>query len=183
MDKKILITGTGRCGTTFLIKLFSFLDFDTGFTKNTFNRHISANCNSGMELHYQSKHRYLKNPTFMCDIDKIHLSYSKDVLFIVPIRSFEESAKSRTIHKYNNGGLWNANNFNEQLEFYNKTFSNFIRKVTKYDMDIIFIDFDRMITDKLYLYNKLKQIVTIEKVTFEKFSKEYEFASTSSKPK
>ena len=28
--EKILITGTGRCGTTFLIKLFSFLGYNTG---------------------------------------------------------------------------------------------------------------------------------------------------------
>ena len=38
--EKILITGTGRCGTTFLIKLFSFLEFDTGFTKNDYNKYI-----------------------------------------------------------------------------------------------------------------------------------------------
>ena len=34
--EKILITGTGRCGTTFLIKLFSFLDFDTGYNRDNY---------------------------------------------------------------------------------------------------------------------------------------------------
>jgi hypothetical protein len=35
-NEKILITGTGRCGTTFLIKLFTFLGFDTGFDKTNY---------------------------------------------------------------------------------------------------------------------------------------------------
>ena len=47
--EKILITGTGRCGTTFLIKLFSFLDFNTGYNRNNYKLSIYSNCNSGME--------------------------------------------------------------------------------------------------------------------------------------
>ena len=47
--EKILITGTGRSGTTFLIKIFSFLDFDTGFNINNYKKYIFSNCNSGME--------------------------------------------------------------------------------------------------------------------------------------
>ena len=30
-QKKIFITGTGRCGSTFLIRLFTILGFHTGF--------------------------------------------------------------------------------------------------------------------------------------------------------
>lgn len=177
MYKKILITGTGRCGTTFLIKIFSFLRLDTGYTKENFKNNIFTNCKSGMELTYQSKHQYLKNPTFMIDIDKIHEMYGKDVLFVVPIRSFEESAKSRVKHKNNPGGLFHANNFHEQVAFYNKSFSKFVEKITKYDMDTIFIDFDRMVKDEKYLYDKLEQIFTKENISFETFSKEFDFAA------
>lgn len=69
--EKILITGTGRCGTTFLIKLFSFLDFDTGYNRNTYNSGICSNCNSGMENDYKSNIYILKNPTFIHDIENI----------------------------------------------------------------------------------------------------------------
>lgn len=65
---KILITGTGRCGTTFLIKLFTFLGFDTGFNETNYNNSISSNCNSGMEKKYTDRRSVLKNPTFMSDI-------------------------------------------------------------------------------------------------------------------
>ncbi len=51
--EKILITGTGRCGTTFLIKLFSFLDFNTGYNRDNYNSSISVNCNSSMERSYK----------------------------------------------------------------------------------------------------------------------------------
>lgn len=43
MNSKIYITGTGRCGTTFLIKLFSFLNFDTGYNKNNYGNYIFFN--------------------------------------------------------------------------------------------------------------------------------------------
>ena len=62
--EKILITGTGRCGTTFLIKLFSFLDFDTGYNRNNYKLSISSNCNSGMEKTYKSNNRILHLWTF-----------------------------------------------------------------------------------------------------------------------
>lgn len=54
--EKILITGTGRSGTTFLIKLFSFLNFNTGYNKNNYKQYISNNCNSGMERNYKENY-------------------------------------------------------------------------------------------------------------------------------
>ena len=30
--KKVIVTGTGRCGTTYLMRLFTRLKLDTGFT-------------------------------------------------------------------------------------------------------------------------------------------------------
>jgi len=61
--EKILITGTRRCGTTFLIKLFSFLDFDTGYDRNNYKESIYYNCNSGMERAHNDKYYILKNLT------------------------------------------------------------------------------------------------------------------------
>ena len=69
--EKILITGTGRCGTTFLIKLFSFLDFDTGYDRSNYKKHISSNCNSGMERNCKENYYILKNPHFIRNIRAI----------------------------------------------------------------------------------------------------------------
>lgn len=142
--EKILITGTGRCGTTFLIKLFSFLDFNTGYDRNNYKSSISTNCNSGMERSYKDNYNIIKNPTFIMDIETI----SKDTSIIIknviiPIRDLKISAKSRVNHGKQNGGLWNAENELSQIDFYKNILTNYIIISTKYDINTIFIDFDK----------------------------------------
>ena len=57
MSNKILITGTGRCGTTFLIKLFTFLGFDTGYDKSNYASYIFFNL-------LMEKYKNLKNKNY-----------------------------------------------------------------------------------------------------------------------
>ena len=40
MKHKVYISGTGRCGTTFLVIILSYLGLNTGYTKETFTNHI-----------------------------------------------------------------------------------------------------------------------------------------------
>ena len=181
--EKILITGTGRCGTTFLIKLFSFLDFNTGFNRDNYHLSISSNCNSGMERFYKENYYILKNPNFMCNIE--HIVKDKSVKIknvIIPIRELKMSAKSRVKHGKQNGGLWNATNELNQITFYKNILTNYICISTKYDINTIFIDFDKMINDKVYLFNKLKNILDEKNIDLETFSNVYDEVSLSSKP-
>ena len=181
--EKILITGTGRCGTTFLIKLFSFLDFDTGYNRNNYNSGICSNCNSGMENDYKSNSYILKNPTFIHDIENIVKDTSiiiKNV--IIPMRDLNISAKSRVKHGNNAGGLWNAVDELSQIDFYKNILTNYIFISTKYDINTIFIDFDKMIHDTTYLFNKLKNILDEKNIDFKSFSRVYDEVSSSSRP-
>ena len=176
--EKILITGTGRCGTTFLIKLFSFLEFDTGFDKNNYKEFIFSNCNSGMEYHHNEKYYILKNPTFLSNIEQIIGDKSiKIKTVILPIRDLTLSSKSRTKHGYNNGGLWNATDELSQIAYYKDILSNYLCVMTKYDIHTIFIDFDNMVNDKKYLFNKLKNILDEKNIDFETFSTIYDEVS------
>ena len=54
--------------------------------------------------------------------------------------------------------------------------------MTKYDINTIFIDFDRMINDKLYLFDKLKNILEEKNISLSLFSEIYEKVSFTSKP-
>lgn len=183
--EKILITGTGRCGTTFLIRLFSFLDYDTGYDKNNYSEYIYKNCNSGMEKDYSENYYILKNPCFMENIETIINDSSIIVkLVIIPIRDYKLSAISRVRNGDVNvpGGLWNAVNEESQIEFYNKIMSNFIYHMTKYNINTIFIDFDKMITDKQYLFNKLKNILDEKNIDYVFFSQIFDEVSQISKP-
>lgn len=182
--EKILITGTGRCGTTFLIKLFSFLGFNTGYNKKNYNDYIYPNCNSGMERKYNENYYILKNPTFINDIETILNDKSIKVkMVIIPIRNLKNSAMSRVKHKYNKGGLWNATNKSSQILFYKDILVNYICISTKYDINTIFLDFNNMVEDKEYLFNKIKIILDEKNIDFNKFSKIYDEVSLSSKPK
>jgi len=181
--EKILITGTGRCGTTFLIKLFSFLDFNTGYNRNNYKLSISTNCNSGMERNYNANYNIIKNPTFIADIENISKDTSIKIKHvIIPIRELKMSAKSRVNHATQNGGLWNAKDELSQIEFYKNILTNYIIISTKYDINTIFIDFDKMINDKIYLFNKLKNILDEKNIDLEIFSRVYDEVSLSSKP-
>jgi GTPase SAR1 family protein len=181
--EKIFITGTGRCGTTFLIKLFTFLEFDTGYTKDNYTKDIASNCNSGMERFYNEKYYILKNPTFIQDIQKI--IEDKSIIIksvIIPIRDFKLSALSRV--KYGtgkNGGLWCATDEQSQIQHYEKMMSSYIYYMTKYDINTIFIDFDKMIIDKQYLFDKIKYILDEKNISFDHFSTVYDDVSLTCK--
>ena len=53
--------------------------------------------------------------------------------------------------------------------------------MTKYDINTIFIDFDKMINDKSYLFNKLKNILDEKHIDYETFSKVYDEVTLISK--
>jgi len=180
--EKIFITGTGRCGTTFLIKLFSFLNFNTGFNKSNYAKNIYSECNSGMEKAYNSEYEVVKSPLIMYNIQtiiadpKVHIQ-----TIIIPIRDYKASANSRIKNGRKAGGLWNANDEASQLLFYNKIISNYIYYMTKYEINTIFLDFDKMVNDKTYLFQKLKPVLDTKNIDFETFSVEYDEASVTSK--
>jgi hypothetical protein len=173
--EKIFITGTGRCGTTFLIKLFSFLNFDTGFNKDNYKHGISSNCNSGMERSYKENYYIIKNPTIIMEIP--HILNDKTVkikIVIIPIRDYGLAAMSRVKHQHKNGGLWNATDKESQVSFFNKIISNYLYWMTKHEINTIFLDFDKMTTDKDYLFHKIKHILHEKSIDFSLFSKVYD---------
>ena len=181
--EKILITGTGRCGTTFLIKLFSFLEFNTGYNRDNFKLSISSNCNSGMERFYKANYYIIKNPTFMHDIEKIVKDTSIKIKYVIlPIRDLNMSAKSRVKHGKKHGGLWHATDELSQIKFYENILASYIVISTKYDINTIFIDFDKMINDKIYLFDKLKNILDEKNIDLETFSVVFDEVSLNSKP-
>lgn len=181
--EKILITGTGRCGTTFLIKLFTFLDFNTGYNKDNYKNFIHSNCNSGMERRYNEKYDILKNPIFLSNI-KIILEDTSVIIktVIIPIRDLKSSAMSRLKNNNSTGGLWNAVDESSQIQYYKDILTNYLYFMTKYDINTIFIDFDKMITDRKYLFDKIKNILDEKNIDFEVFSNVYDTVSLTSKP-
>jgi hypothetical protein len=181
--ERILITGTGRCGTTFLVKLFTFLNFDTGFTKDNYREFIFSNCNSGMEKEYTDNHYILKNPHFITQMETILNDRSVKVkTVIIPMRDLQLSAASRVKNKHFAGGLWNSIDEESQIEFYKEILQNYMEVMNKYNVHTIFLDFDKMTQDKEYLFNMLKSILDENNTDFHTYSQAYDQVTQTSKP-
>ena len=170
-QNKILITGTGRCGTTFLMILFTHLKLDTGFTVDNYEKFIDKG-NSGLEKYdYIFEKSYiLKNPQYFGDFEKI-LEYVNLDCVIIPLRNYEDSSKSR----FEKGLTWKANNQDEQVAWYHKLVAEYVLLMAKNDIPTIFLDFERMISSKEYLFDKLRSI--IKDVSFEEFDYAYDEAT------
>lgn len=189
--EQIFVSGTGRCGTTFLMIIFTLLNMDTGF-KDSLEENIFNNCNSGLERSHKENFKYLKNPVFLEKIEEI-VRECKIKYFIIPFRSLSESAKSREHIEYNTqtieyepgnipGGFVNASNVNDQILNYNEWFMGYLEQMIIHDIPTIFIDFNRMVNDVHYLYLKLTPVFD-GKITFTEFSNAYDKASEIQKRK
>jgi hypothetical protein len=188
-NRKIIVSGTGRAGTTFIMKIFSFLGLDTGFNPKRFEKHVDPVANAGMELYIGFIKGYrvpyiLKSPAFIEHIHKV-LEKTKIDYMIIPLRDFEDSAQSRFRLKdnvTNCGALWNATDVESQKMFYHKILSDYLLAMVQYDIPTIFIDFKRMIVDEKYLFEKLKPIMDQHNKPFDDFRKAYWMSSVSSSP-
>ena len=152
----------------------------------------------------------MKSPEFIENIESIVNDESVSIKqVIIPIRDYELSAKSRVknsthvacvlqrrefdhmsreskrtiITEQSPGGLWRAKSEKEQVIFYRKIISNYMYFMTKYDISTIFLDFDRLVKDKIYLFDKLRDILDEKNIKFDSFSEVYDEVSLTSKPK
>jgi len=180
--KKVLITGSGRCGTTFLMLIYSYLGQDTGWGQDVASN-LFKNCNSGLENGLDSKHKIIKSPKFLRLLKEALEKDSIELLdIIIPIRDIKDVAKSRERHGYNNGG-WQSrsiNNKESQIKYIQESYSIFLSVAAKYDLPFTLIDFEKMTNDSRYLFDKIKH--TFENnITYEKFEKSYKMASKSQK--
>src|SRR5262249_16416931 len=115
----VIISGTGRAGTTFLMQVLTHLEFPTGF--DNLDDGIFKNCNAGMEWDItRSDAPYIVKPPQLCD----HLGrlVQEEVVVvdhaIVPVRQLSKAADSRIrVHRETDptfktpkvpGGLWDT---------------------------------------------------------------------------
>lgn len=181
---KLYIGGTGRAGTTFLVLILQTLGVgnnnpDWKYVSGSKLPHVTKG-QSGAEVGEHTPEKdipYLvKGPGYITKIDSIvekhHIDY-----FIIPIRNYDDAAKSReNIGGGKPGGLWSATNAIEQKDFYHEIIAEYLYKMTVYDVPTIFINFERMISDDKYLYEKIKPVLR-ESITYEDYKEVYDRAT------
>lgn len=164
MSNHVVITGTGRAGTTFLMQLLTVLGFDTGFTKKDFKTLIHPISLGGLEYDIRRHGRkpyIIKNP-WICDyIDDVLTrgDITIDHVFI-PIRNLHDAAESRRrISKQGiiEGGMWACDSQEKGIQesILVEKFYHLVLSLSENNIPMTFIHFPRLITDSNYLHRAL----------------------------
>lgn len=165
---KVVITGPGRSGTTFLMQLLTDLHFDTGFSSDSMD--ISAVSHAGLEQGLFSKpHRkapltpnYIIKSPLISDI--LELGCEREDLVLdhvyIPIRPLTDVAKSRArvseiAGGEHPGGLESGASYETQLDRSARSFYALMDTVTRHEISYSLIAFPRLVDDCDYLYRKL----------------------------
>ncbi|MGA2545243.1 MAG: hypothetical protein ABSF43_01745 [Rectinemataceae bacterium] len=170
----IIISGTGRAGTTFLVQLLTELGLDTGF-KDPYEQ-IYTNANAGMEkdILAQDAPYIVKSPWLSDNLGNL-IDEGGIVIdcAIIPIRDLYSAAESRRdvmrreeSKKYNSngvpGGLVHTANPDDQEFFLMNQFYHIVYDLIDHDVPTVFLHFPRLVMDVEYLYSKLFPLFKFE---------------------
>ncbi|WP_124496255.1 hypothetical protein [Burkholderia contaminans] len=183
MKHHILIAGTGRAGTSFLVQYLAACGLDTHLARNPEDR-LDENANAGLEdfptgdanLPYVIKSPWLYE--FVDDLlarDDIQVD-----AVIIPMRDLVEAATSRVVnelrarlgheglpneltlwHTWGStpGGVVYSLNPIDQARLLSMGFHRVIHACVKKRVPLVFMEFPRFITDGEYLYEQLRPIL------------------------
>lgn len=171
MESKIIIAGSGRAGTTFLVGLLTELGLDTGFEKGNYDQHVASESKGGLEYgSVQAKPYILKNPTFSLMIPEIIKEVKVDMVYI-PVREIKEASNSRIMYGNRQGGLWQTDKNEEQYEKIGFTVGKVVSDIVENNIPYELISFSQMTKDPKYLFDKLK--FALKDISFETFYSAY----------
>jgi hypothetical protein len=162
----LIITGTGRAGTTFLVQLLTELRLDTGFKDSA--AAICPVANAGMEFDLRQPNApYIVKSAGLCD-------YLDDVLqrgdvvidhAIIPMRDLYAAAQSRreVARRAQGtegaaevvGGLWHTRNPDAQEAVLTQQLYKLMHTLARHDVPLTLLDFPKFVYDPEYLYRKL----------------------------
>ena len=187
IEKHLVIAGTGRAGTSFLVRYLTELGLDTTLARNGDQAGWDNEANAGLEnllIPGADLPYVVKSPWISEYIDQIldEKKFKIDA-FIVPVRDLVEAATSRAvleqraIHQHNPwmaerltkpwgtygghsaGGLVYSLNPLDQARLLAVQFHRLVLKVAEAGIPLVFPVFPRIATDWRYLYQCLKPIL------------------------
>lgn len=163
----VIISGTGRAGTTFLVQLLTQLGLDTGFSDP--QSHIHPNCNAGMEWDVRrSDAPYLVKSPWLCDLLEDALRGSDIVIdhALIPIRDLYAAAQSRREVTKNTdpdrfapgkvpGGLWHTDEPLAQEAVLLHQLYKLLYTLSKHEIPATLLHFPRLVHEPEYLYRSI----------------------------
>lgn len=163
---KVIITGTGRSGTTFLVQLLTELGLDTGISAANWAKKYSDHSNAGLEHDLlDPKAPYIvKNPA-LCETLPAALATGRFIIdhAYIPIRDLESAVASRVDVGGADGSVWGGlvgtSQPSAQGEVLTKLFYGLIHTLVAHEIPHTFILFPRMVNDPAYTFEKLEYVL------------------------
>ena len=189
LERHLIIAGTGRAGTSFLVRYLTELGLDTTLGRNGDRAGWDAEANAGLEnllVSGADLPYVVKSPWIGEYIEQILKEEQFKIdAFIVPVRDLVEAATSRVvlerraIHQHN---PWMAERFDRTWETYGHTpgglvysldpldqarllavqFHQLVLKVSEAGIPLVFPVFPKIATDWEYLHKRLQPILPPE---------------------
>ena len=202
-DCKVLVTGTGRSGTTFLMKLFTAVGLETGFDRATVAAHVDRASGGGLESGFDSlmnASRLASTPKVLkitaAEIESLGFADRRGALasrleyVIVPYRELSEVVASRARNGGGWGGLYTRfyaagretlarelERGGDELTLQYQLESALVLELALFLLDWavphVFVSYRRMLADPEYLYDALAPLVRAHGVGFEAFAAAY----------
>lgn len=166
----VVISGTGRAGTTFLMQLLTELGLDTGFTSP--HQGIYENCHAGMERElWQKGLPYIVKSPWICEyLDSMQPDHEIVIdHLIVPVRELFAAAESRrhvmrktlgpeAAYAEVPGGLWGTTDPASQERALAERFHRLIHAAVRSEIPLTFLHFPRIVRDPDYLRRTLEGV-------------------------
>jgi|SRR5450432_1151459 len=188
----VVITGTGRSGTTFLVELLTLLGLETGFsTADIVSKKLKI-ARAGLEYDLRGENcPFIVKSPFFCDFAE-EILHRDDIVIkhvFIPIRDLNAAAESRRYVLKTNvlnlpflsrlkfmmrpgkfaGGLWHTSSSKpgRQEEILLRQIYKLVLAISNTTSPVTFMRYPRMLKDCRYLFKKLEPILT--GITFESF--------------
>lgn len=173
-QEKILITGTGRAGTTFLVQLFTALGFDTGYDLEQATADIDPISQAGLErLDAGPQSPYVVKSPIYADLLPPLLADGTIRLraVILPMRDLTAAAQSRirvtqaaiaaggSLETEHPGGMWLTRQPEEQEAKLAIQFYKIMQVLTQFGVTPTILEFPRLAQDDAYLYGHLEPLL------------------------
>jgi hypothetical protein len=165
-EHKVIITGTGRAGTTFVVRLLTELGLETGITPKNWRKKFYPNCNAGLEHNLMDPETpyIVKNPA-LCETLPQALATGRFVIdhVYVPIRELDTAVASRVRNggSYGSvpGGLWGTSDPARQRALLAEYFHKLVHVLVVHEIPHTFILFPRLVTDPAYAFERLSFVL------------------------
>jgi hypothetical protein len=180
--KHVVISGTGRAGTSFLVELLTHLGLDTGYSTEDIAKHKSKAARAGLEhdIRRDNSPYIVKSPYFCDHADEV-LDRGDIVVehIFVPMRDLHAAAESRRFVTRETissmpllkrvcytffprtlaGGIWHTEHGKDQESVLLEQVYKLALSVSKKTVPITLLQFPQLVNDASYLYEKLQPLV------------------------